>query len=269
MLSQGVSVRIPDGVELRRRVLASSGTEYRGEFFYEKWSVVPKSPWRELTGAELESFSRPRPLKEFGSIVWIVNPQSGKLIVSAFNRMRSRLTKFSTTDRESHLKLFRSLNQVVEDYSLEPESTLMQLGISCNLQGMETTTIDKDNGGKRIGLHIDSFFPTDAGSRASSPNRICINLGPEPRYFLFLDRTVADMCAKVQSRGFADPWSCFGPDVVREFFRLNPEHPVFRLQVDPGEAYIAPTENIPHDSTTSGKKHSDYCFTAIGFFSGP
>ena len=44
--------------------------------------------------------------------------------------------------------------------------------------------------------------------------------------------------------------------------------PIFRLRVAPGEAYIAPTDFIPHDSTTIDKGDVDISLTLLGHFHG-
>jgi hypothetical protein len=45
-----------------------------------------------------------------------------------------------------------------------------------------------------------------------------------------------------------------------------PSYPVLRLEIRPGEAYIAPTEIVIHDATTMGKEFTDATFTVLGNF---
>ena len=47
-------------------------------------------------------------------------------------------------------------------------------------------------------------------------------------------------------------WRDEGTAVGRQFFRLHQRQVIVRLRVDPGEAYIAPTENVFHDGSTEG-----------------
>ncbi|WP_145832119.1 hypothetical protein [Bradyrhizobium huanghuaihaiense] len=40
--------------------------------------------------------------------------------------------------------------------------------------------------------------------------------------------------------------------------------PVIRCRLSPGEAYIAPTENLIHDASSEGEKTADVNFTIRG-----
>ena len=41
--------------------------------------------------------------------------------------------------------------------------------------------------------------------------------------------------------------------IGREFMERFPDVPVVRCRIGPGDAYIAPTENLVHDGSHSGK----------------
>ncbi len=45
-----------------------------------------------------------------------------------------------------------------------------------------------------------------------------------------------------------------------------PDYPVIKVRVAPGEAYIAPTENMIHDGSTVGKQYPDIHLTLFGYF---
>ena len=40
-------------------------------------------------------------------------------------------------------------------------------------------------------------------------------------------------------------------EIVRDYFQRFPNSSIFRLCVAPGEAYIAPTDNLIHDGSTA------------------
>jgi hypothetical protein len=54
--------------------------------------------------------------------------------------------------------------------------------------------------------------------------------------------------------------------VGKVFMQSFPRYPVIKLMVRPGEAYIAPTENLIHDSTTEEKNMLDVAVTLLGAF---
>ena len=57
---------------------------------------------------------------------------------------------------------------------------------------------------------------------------------------------------------------------IRELFLSNyPDYPVIKIRVSPGEAYIAPTENMIHDGCTINKQFFDVIMTIRGNFNLP
>src|SRR5260370_38226681 len=93
-----------------------------------------------------------------------------------------------------------------------------------------------------------------------------MNLGREDRFFLFINLELRDIVNAVSLQDNSDRWEEYGPNIVEPFMRQNPHYPVAKLKVKPGEAYIAPTENIIHDASTAGKSHQDFCITFLGKF---
>jgi hypothetical protein len=66
----------------------------------------------------------------------------------------------------------------------------------------------------------------------------------------------------------SSPACGYGPSAIaRDFMRAFPSYPAVRLRIRPGEAYIAPTENIAHDGSTIGMDAMDITLTVIGRFS--
>jgi SAM-dependent methyltransferase len=124
--------------------------------------------------------------------------------------------------------------------------------------------------GKFIGLHLDNFVKRELVDRPSSPNRICINLGAEPRFLIFVNLTLRKCHELLNAAGVQD--DCMNDPrrgLPELFMKRFPEYPVVQLRIDPGEAYIAPTENLIHDSTTLGLKSMDVSLIFLGTFSMP
>lgn len=150
-----------------------------------------------------------------------------------------------------------------------PKPFLHNLGIVARKPGFLTTTFNY-TAGKFIGLHLDNFFKRDLVDRPSSPNRICINLGSEPRFLIFVNLTLHKCHELLNAAGLRE--NCMNDPrrgLPELFMKRFPEYPVVQLRIDPGEAYIAPTENLIHDSTTLGLKSMDVSLIFLGTFHMP
>lgn len=141
-------------------------------------------------------------------------------------------------------------------------------GLSFNPPGLATTTANFDLISPLdpyIGLHLDSWYQGDTAlQRQYSPNRIVCNLGKESRYLLFVNLTMKSIENLIQQ--IEPDYTFSAGTIVYKFFQAFPNYPVFKLEIRPGEAYIAPTENLFHDSTTLGMKNEDMLFTVRGYF---
>jgi hypothetical protein len=112
-----------------------------------------------------------------------------------------------------------------------------------------------------VGLHVDSMFNLPPEQRHRAPNRIAINVGSQTRYLLFLPALLHDVRRALGIEcGNAS-------ELVSRYMAANVRTPVFRLAIEPGEAYVAPTEQLIHDSTTQLLSAEDLCLHACGYFS--
>jgi hypothetical protein len=70
--------------------------------------------------------------------------------------------------------------------------------------------------------------------------------------------------------GLRDPEDIYedfrGLYIGQRFMRSWPGYPVIRLRIDPGEAYILPTDNLVHDASTEGNVYPDITLTYLGRF---
>ena len=147
---------------------------------------------------------------------------------------------------------------------LARDDDCVTIGCAIHGPGQCTTTVDPAVG-QRIGLHVDSWDGWDfaaPGGRRPRRSRLNINLATTPRYLLFMRLDITDVWALA---GPADRQ--LGPTpLLQAFLRANPGLPVYRLEVQPGEGYIAPVDAMPHDATTLGSRGTDLSLSLIGHF---
>lgn len=126
--------------------------------------------------------------------------------------------------------------------------------------GLRTATLDP-NDDKRQGLHVDSWSRNGLLERTTAPNRICLNLGSAPRRLLMLDLGFDQIAGMMSGAPIDNP-----TDIARAFLALHPTYPILAVEVQPGEAYIAATENLVHDGSTIGSSAPDVTLTLLGEF---
>lgn len=138
--------------------------------------------------------------------------------------------------------------------------------VSINTVGLPTVTFNQATQ-QFIGLHLDSWDKLPVEQRHLSTNRICINLGLEDRFLLFINLSLMDMMHLTQMNSTDAQRS---PIAIRhDFLTQYPDYPVIKLMISPGEAYIAPTENMIHDGCTLGKQFFDVTLTIRGHINLP
>lgn len=124
-----------------------------------------------------------------------------------------------------------------------------------------TRAVDQD---ARVGLHFDRWDSLSVDELERGSNRVSINLGPSDRYFIYLNRTASGMAEILrQARiGCRHDVHAIGPAFMSAF----PDYPIVRLRLRPGEAYIAPTENVPHDGSSAEVPGTNHYLSLRGRF---
>lgn len=132
------------------------------------------------------------------------------------------------------------------------------IGERGDIPGIRTQTI-RGPGGLRMGLHLDNWDRKTAGRRAASRNRASLNLSAEPRWFMFVDHDVV---------AGHPPDQVPSTETARRVIDHAPKAPtVVRLKVPKDWAYVAPTENLLHDSWSIGQRRGARHASALGNFS--
>ena len=124
-----------------------------------------------------------------------------------------------------------------------------------------TKAVDQDG---RIGLHIDRWDRLSVDELEQSSNRVSINLGPVDRHFIFLNQTASGMAAMLERANVRVARDVLA--IGAAFMSTFPEYPIVRLRLRPGEAYVAPTENILHDGSSAGVPQTNHYLSIRGHF---
>ncbi|MFC9131929.1 hypothetical protein ACFT4A_34540 [Streptomyces sp. NPDC057099] len=121
--------------------------------------------------------------------------------------------------------------------------------LGCASSPGNRTTTTEDNTRRRIGLHVDNFDRLPYPRRHQGRRRLCLNLGPGPRYLLIGDHDIQQICRTLHT----DPERHHPhTEDIRRYVAAG--HPLrcLRIRLDPGDGYIAPTELLAHDGSTAG-----------------
>ncbi len=241
---------------------------------YISAAVVPRSPFRPPTTAEIETLLADEAESSWriGKDVAVVRIPDDVItpLMQIFEDFGTAETLGNYRDHTSHPTWSRSYGRLSEyikqNHALDGgEPRVVRLGNS--LPGNVTVTKDTVRGRNAIhyvGMHVDSWVDVPLHERKYSKNRICINVGREARQFLFINIGLARMNA-ILNRTPLGGSLYYGSDLGHDFTRAYPNYPVIRLTIQPGEAYIAPTENVIHDGSSLGMTYPDLALHMIGF----
>lgn len=193
---------------------------------YDDGAVVPCGNWEPATAAEVEQL-RPD-----------ISTPDNVLI----ELVRRPLPDFASDDLAGRLEAAGRLDPLHDRWPTD------LLGCAAS-PGNWATTTEASTTQRRIGLHVDNFDRLPYATRHLGRRRLCLNLGPGPRYFLFGDQDVQQICQILRpalERHYPHT------DDVRRYVAEG--HPLrcLRIRLDPGDGYIAPTELLPHDGSTTG-----------------
>ena len=219
---------------------------------YEEGAMLPREPWRKPSAEEIQSLIVTGAPCDMSASVAIV-----RLPGEFSNDQRDAIR--SGIDRSLEMHLFRPLRTICE--LGEP---VRAIGPNRNPANLKTLTFN-DRIGRYNGLHVDSWDQLGLGSLHLATNRVCTNIGENNRYLLFLPFSLKGIASVLADE--------MGPDweipkrhtaIGRKFMELYPDIPVVRCRLSPGEAYIAPTENLVHDGSSAGQSAPDEHFTVRG-----
>ncbi|CAM3661067.1 hypothetical protein [Smaragdicoccus niigatensis] len=213
-----------------------------GDERYEAGAIVPDGEWIKIDFLDL-------PLTGAGTLdsetIEFVRAPAG------LNEAREYIRDSFPTGGSAQIKGWWSSDDTVQSVrqldrrELSPLSDGDFLTISIEAPG-QLTTSRRSPGSKRIGLHLDNWDQMPMRTRSESRRRLAVNLGPGSRALLFASPTACQIC---RSLGRTDDHLPHTTD-VREFVANGGPLRCYSVVLEPGQAYVAPTELLVHDGST-------------------
>jgi hypothetical protein len=236
---------------------------------YAPGAMLARPPWRSPSKAEQDLLLSSETLADSGNSIGVARIPAQ--LVEAFDELRQRARSCSGADQvQLHLRSAACergkagiIAYLREHFEKSGEVDIAG-GIHVNSPGMASTTIDPRSRAL-VGLHVDSWYQKPLDLRDRSPNRVAVNLGSEDRFFLYLNLPISHLNRIVPATRSEGP-ARTATAAARTFMRQYPEYPVIRLRLSPGEAYIAPTENMTHDGSSDYMSAFDITLSLRGFF---
>jgi hypothetical protein len=249
--------------QLLARLQWSPGTEAAEEATFEPGGRIARAGWRAGLGPC--DHVRLGPAADAASTVAVV-PIPGDLVQAlralAGDRARPALAQAMAP--------FLSAMPASVGWRLAGEP--LHAGLSVGPIGLAHTTVDGRTD-RHVGLHFDSWDRLPPLDRARGSNRLCVNVGAGSRHLLFVPMSAAAIVGALAARQIyvltdeaALRDSTGRCDLARRYLEVFPDQPVLRLRVLPGEAYVAPTENLIHDGSSEEAVDRDISVTVRGFF---
>jgi hypothetical protein len=253
--------------EYLNRVQLSSGTmaapTVTPSGLYEDGAMIPRPDWRGLTRTDRKALIAESCPTFCGNAISVIGLPSD--LLEPFHSLRaaaagclSKEQLLPIIDSNDCSKgtdaLFAYLQHHLQCSNIDEDGAL-QGGIAAHLPRLQTITADPKTDAF-VGLHIDNFYAFQLTRREYSPNRVCVNLGAEDRFFLFMNIPMRVMYGLMNNKLSGE----------KHFMTLFPSYPVVRVRIRPGEAYIAPTENIVHDGSSIDMNAMDVTLSVRGRF---
>lgn len=199
---------------------------------YDPEVLLPDGEWAPLTADQVASLRPPAHAADSVTHEVIrLSASEGELA-----RIREESVEFTLSDHHPFLAF--------DPFDGRYDSTF--IGHVESPGEYRTTTVDQ-RFGRRNGIHLDNWDRLPLAERANSRRRLAVNLGPGHRFLLVATEDIRDIGTRYQI-----PGEYPRTEDVREFVRQGGKLGCVRIRVEPGEGYVAPTELVPHDGSTSG-----------------
>lgn len=224
------------------RLEISPGIEPAGAPGYARHACVALDNWQPLAGRMAEAVGL-----RFGADA----PHNTIAVLTLPERLLSKLgNSGADRARKDAPEACAELGAWMAEHTgwrIEP-SGASSAGL-CSGHSTRRSATRESKSGEFVGLHLDSWDGLPLDRRHGAQNRICVNLGRHTRALQFVPLQVAEVARRLrdlEARLGTDELS-LRPSSVERFLRRCADQQVLRVLLDPGQAYIAPTENLLHD----------------------
>lgn len=211
----------PGRVTLNAGVVPVGGVR-SGAVDYCDIAFAPVESWRAPTDAELAIIcpdQRNPDLDDTGFVGLLDLPP--ELIAPLHEQLADAKTEDDLLRTAAQERFAADMFRCVAElwpYCASPND-LEAIGFNLNIPGLPTTAMDRTEW-RRMGMHLDSWRePKDDAPRR---NRISINVGTEPRYFLYMNRPIQAL----ETERISGERRCKRGN---KFMAADPSYPVIRL----------------------------------------
>ena len=249
-----------------------NGYRYRPE--YENDAYVVKRDWRHLNPDEITCLQANGNRNDYNTVYLGDIPEPLK---DNFRRLdfadatnRDEVMEKLKQNPEATKKLNGSINAFLQPLAGNKPYHFHCLGINfpnIEMVACNTTQLPEGHHPREVrymGMHNDGTSKMTIHTAHKFGNRISINLGKEPRSFLFVNLSMIQALNMLKKKVDAEKINI--SNIPQLFFKHFPGYPVIRVQQKPYEYYIAATDNCFHDGSTLGNKALDICFVYFGSF---
>ncbi|WP_194891956.1 hypothetical protein [Catenulispora pinisilvae] len=219
----GIRIAFADPNALVERCEVADGRLAAGQDGVEDGAVVPTDSWRALSLAEAEQL-RAEDGEDPAEVIELVRVLAAKLTAATERPLVEHLNAFDPFAGRYDADFLAAVDE---------------------RPGQVTTTTDRAVG-LRLGIHLDNHDKRNLAERTASRRRVGLNLGPGIRHLLVGTLDIFDICA-----GHAvDPRYYPHTNDIRRHVAAGRSLRLLRIRLDLGDAYIVPTELVPHDGST-------------------
>jgi hypothetical protein len=272
-----------DGEKLANKLMVNDGSYYLDPMAeiaanYAEDSFLPKENWRLLSLTESKILISNKSQHNIGNSISVIKiPHimleglKKTLVVDYSVLTDKKQVSCKISQKDIYGEKVDAVIRYIEAHTNTSYESIQSLGIQASVPGLITTTKDLTQYLPQtpyVGIHLDSWEKQPLKRRHSSRNRLCINIGEETRYFLFINLSILQIFHMLELKDPEDiPQYYRGTALPNLFLKKYPNYPICKLSLEPNEAYIAPTENMLHDATSVGKTVPDVSLTFLGKFS--
>jgi len=243
---------------------------------YEDHAYIPKRDWRSLNPEEIKFIQAKEERNDYNTVYLGDIPE-------ALKESFMRLGLANAKNREEVFEKFSGDAQLTKELSSNLNSFLSPLAdnkpfnfhcIGTTLPNVEmvacnTTKLPpgfKPQDIRYMGMHNDGTQAMTIHTAHKFGNRISINLGNNTRSFLFVNLSMIQALNMIGKKIDIKKNNVNISNIPEFFFQHFPDYPVIKVQQEPYQYYIAPTDNCFHDGSTLGSKELDITMVYFGAF---